>query len=195
MAYYHWDALFQLCQTCQKCGLADSRRHVVFGAGVPTAEVLLVGEGPGAQEDASGQPFVGQSGKLLDEMLSLVDLSRESNIYIANMVKCRPPQNRDPLLTEQEACLPYLRNQFLLLKPKIVVCLGRVAAQKLIHPDFKISTQHGQFVEKKGCLFTGHYHPAALLRNPSLRPLAYEDWKGVQQQIRTLCTHTYPEQL
>ncbi len=191
MAYYNWTALEQTCLTCQKCPLADSRTQVVFGAGNPQAEVLLVGEGPGGQEDATGLPFVGRSGQLLDEMLSLIDLHRDKNIYITNIVKCRPPQNRDPLNTEQEACLPYLRNQFLLIRPKIVVCLGRVAAQQLISPDYKISTQHGQFVEKKGTLFTAIYHPSALLRNPARRPESYEDLKKLQQKIREICETTY----
>ncbi len=191
MAYYNWAGLEQSCLSCQKCALADGRNHVVLGMGNPQAEILFVGEAPGGQEDATGLPFVGRSGQLLDEMLSLIDLHRDKNIYITNIVKCRPPQNRDPLNTEQEACLPHLRNQFLLIRPKIVVCLGRIAAQQLISSDFKISTQHGEFVEKKGTLFTAIYHPSALLHEPSRRPIVYEDLKKLQQKIQEICQKTY----
>lgn len=120
-----WEALRTECLACQRCALADTRTNVVFGEGVEDAEVMCIGEGPGEQEDLSGRPFVGRGGKLLDDMLEIIDLSREKNIYIANMVKCRPPQNRDPLNIEQEACAQWLESQIRLIRPKIIICLGR----------------------------------------------------------------------
>ncbi len=149
-----------------------------------------MGEGPGEQEDLSGEPFVGRAGRLLDDMLSLIDLDR-GKIYIANMVKCRPPQNRDPLNIEQEACIGYLRNQVALLRPKIIVCLGRISAMKLIREDFKITKEHGQWTEKAGVQMMALYHPAALLRDPNRRPETFLDLKNLQAKIREICDHTY----
>ena len=126
-----WEELERTCLSCQKCALADDRHHVVFGVGARDAEVMCIGEGPGENEDLQGEPFVGRGGKLLDEMLELIDLDRAKNVYIANIVKCRPPQNRDPLNTEQDACIGYLRAQVTLIRPKIIVCLGRIAACRL----------------------------------------------------------------
>lgn len=191
MAMLNWDTLREQCMGCQKCALAETRHHVVFGMGRPDAEVMFIGEGPGENEDLTGEPFVGRGGKLLDDMLEIIDLSRERNIYITNMVKCRPPQNRDPLNTEQDACIGYLRNQVALLRPKIIICLGRIAAMKLIKEDFKITREHGQWVEKAGVHMTAMYHPAALLRNPGWRPAAFEDLKSLQAKIREICTRTY----
>ena len=133
---------------------------------------------------------MGRAGKLLDDMLEIIDLDR-SKIYITNMVKCRPPQNRDPLNVEQEACIGYLRNQVAIIRPKIIVCLGRIAAMKLIKEDFKITKEHGQWVEKAGVQMTAMYHPAALLRNPGWRPAAFEDLKSLQAKIKEICTRTY----
>ena len=161
-----WDTLKAECLACRRCELCTDRTHVVFGQGVQTAEVLFVGEGPGQSEDEQGLPFVGRSGQLLDRYLFAIDLDRSRNCYIANIVKCRPPQNRDPLPAESEACMPWLREQFRLLRPKIVVCLGRIAAQRMIRPDFSVTKEHGQFIEKGGILFMGTFHPAALLRQP-----------------------------
>lgn len=172
------------------------RKNVVFGVGNPAAEVLFVGEGPGANEDEQGEPFVGRAGQLLDKMLAAVGLSRQHNIYIANMVKCRPPQNRDPLPEEQDACLHWLKAQTALLRPKILVCLGRVAACRLIAPDFKVTRQHGEFFEKKGMLLMGTLHPAALLRTPSQKPDAFEDFLKLREKIGEVCERTelvYPE--
>ena len=185
-----WEALQAECMACRKCALAETRNHVVFGSGNPGAEVMFIGEGPGEQEDLKGEPFVGRAGKLLDDMLEIIDLDR-SKIYITNMVKCRPPQNRDPLNVEQEACIGYLRNQVAIIRPKIIVCLGRIAAMKLIKEDFKITREHGQWVEKAGVQMTAMYHPAALLRNPSWRPAAFEDLKSLQAKIKEICTRTY----
>ena len=186
----NWEGLQAECMACRKCALAETRHNVVFGAGNPNAEVMFIGEGPGEQEDLKGEPFVGRGGKLLDDMLEIIDLDR-SKIYITNMVKCRPPQNRDPLNVEQEACIGYLRNQVAIIRPKIIVCLGRIAAMKLIKEDFKITKEHGQWVEKAGVHMTAMYHPAALLRNPGWRPAAFEDLKSLQAKIREICTRTY----
>ncbi len=185
-----WDALYAECMSCQKCGLAETRHNVVFGEGPRNAEVMFIGEGPGEQEDLTGRPFVGRAGKFLDDMLAMIDLSREK-VFIGNMVKCRPPQNRDPLNVEQEACIGYLRNQVALLQPKIIVCLGRISAIKLIREDFKITREHGHWVEKAGVQMTAIYHPSALLRDPRKRPETFEDLKELQAKIQELCTHTY----
>ncbi|MBP1737473.1 MAG: uracil-DNA glycosylase [Oscillospiraceae bacterium] len=186
-----WDALEAECRECRKCALCETRTNVVFGDGNRNAEVLLIGEGPGENEDLQGKPFVGRAGKLLDDMLSLIDLNR-ANVYIANMVKCRPPQNRDPLNVEQEACIGYLRNQTALMKPKIIVCLGRISAMKIIKPDFKITQEHGMWFEKNGVQMMALYHPAALLRDPRRRPETFGDLKTLQTMIRNICRHTYP---
>ena len=186
----NWEGLRAECMACRKCALAETRHNVVFGSGNPNAEVMFIGEGPGEQEDLKGEAFVGRAGKLLDDMLEIIDLDR-SKIYITNMVKCRPPQNRDPLNVEQEACIGYLRNQVAIIRPKIIVCLGRIAAMKLIKEDFKITREHGQWVEKAGVQMTAMYHPAALLRNPSWRPAAFEDLKSLQAKIKEICTRTY----
>ena len=174
--------LQQTCLDCRRCGLAETRNHVVFGVGSTDAQVLFVGEGPGQQEDLKGEPFVGPAGQLLDDMLSIIGLGRH-NCYITNIVKCRPPQNRDPLPTEQEACMPFLRWQTRLLRPKIIVCLGRIAAMRLIKEDFKISREHGQWVEKGGMLFTALYHPSALLRDVTKRPDTFRDLKKLQAKV------------
>lgn len=179
------------CLQCRRCPLCAERRHVVFGQGVPNAEVLFIGEGPGAQEDEQGLPFVGRSGQLLDHYLEAIDLSRETNVYIANIVKCRPPQNRDPLPEESQACMPWLRQQFQCIRPKIVVCLGRVAAQQMMDPGFSISRDHGKFFEKQGTLFMATYHPAALLRYPVNKPAVFGDFVNLREKITQTCEHTY----
>ena len=186
-----WNALEQTCMGCQRCALADGRHNVVFGVGSRDAEVLFVGEGPGENEDLQGEPFVGRAGKLLDDMLELIDLDRKKNVYIANIVKCRPPHNRDPLNTEQDACIGYLRNQVALLKPTIIVCLGRIAAMRLIREDYRITREHGQWVEKAGVAMTALYHPAAILRDPGKRPETFDDLKNLQAKIRQVCSRTY----
>ena len=184
-----WEALEQECKNCRECSLSKTRKNVVFGVGSRDAEVLFIGEGPGANEDEQGEPFVGRAGKLLDDMLAIIGLKR-SDVYIANIVKCRPPENRDPLGVEQDACIGYLRRQTALLRPKIIVCLGRIAAMKLIREDFKISREHGQWFEKSGVQMMAVYHPAALLRDPRRRPEAFDDFKALQAKIREVCEHT-----
>lgn len=186
-----WNELKNECLNCRKCALCETRTNVVFGVGKEDAEVLFVGEGPGENEDLQGEPFVGRAGKLLDDMLGLVDLDRKKNIYIANIVKCRPPKNRDPLAEEQDACIKWLFQQISLIKPKIVVCLGRIAAKVLIDENFKISQEHGKWFDKNGVQFMALYHPAALLRDPRRRPETFEDLKELQSKIREICDHTY----
>jgi DNA polymerase len=179
----NWQQLEESCLNCQKCELSKTRSKVVVGVGVKDARVMFVGEGPGEQEDLRGEPFVGKGGMLLDKLLAAVDLDRHKNIYIANMVKCRPPANRDPLPGEQEACIDYLRAQVRLIKPKVIVCLGRIAAQRLISPDFKVTKQHGHFFIKNGVIMMGTFHPAALLRNPHQKPEAFADFLALQELL------------
>ena len=142
-----WEELEKAASACQRCALGETRTNLVFGVGVRDADVMFIGEGPGENEDLQGEPFVGRGGQLLDSMLKIIDLDRHKNIYIANIVKCRPPRNRDPLGVEQEACIGWLRAQIELVKPKIIVCLGRIADTVLIKPDFKITREHGQFFD------------------------------------------------
>ena len=184
-----WERLKQECGVCRGCALADTRTHVVFGDGCETAEIMLIGEGPGQHEDEQGIPFVGRAGQLLDDMLEIIHLDR-TKVYIANVVKCRPPQNRDPLNVEQDACIGYLRRQAALMKPKIIVCLGRISAMELIKPDFKISQEHGQFFDRNGTLMMALFHPAALLRDPRKKPETFEDLKALQAKIQEICDHT-----
>lgn len=185
-----WEALEHDCKNCRECSLWETRTNVVFGVGNQNAEVLFIGEGPGANEDAQGVPFVGRAGHLLDDMLEIIGLKRD-DVYIANIVKCRPPQNRDPLPAESEACMPWLREQFRLLRPKIVVCLGRIAAQRMIRADFSVTKEHGTFIEKNGILFMGTFHPAALLRQPQNKPEAFGDFVALRDKIHEVCEHTY----
>ena len=186
-----WEALEAQCRVCRACPLCEGRTNVVFGVGSPAAEVLFIGEGPGENEDLQGEPFVGRAGKLLDDMLEIIDLSRKSNIYIANMVKCRPPHNRDPLNTEQDACMGYLEAQIKLIAPKIIVCLGRISAMRIIKEDFKITQEHGKWFEKNGVWNMAMFHPAALLRDPRRKPEAFADLKTLQAKIREVCQRTY----
>lgn len=186
----NWETLKNECLNCRRCGLCETRHHVVFGVGPQDAEVLFIGEGPGEQEDLKGEPFVGRGGKLLDDMLELIDLDR-TKIYIGNMVKCRPPKNRDPLETEQMACAEWLQRQIALLQPKIIVCLGRISAMKFIKPDFRITKEHGQWFDIDGRRVMALYHPAALLRDPNRRPETFDDLKRLQAEIRSICEHTY----
>lgn len=180
-----WAALEQMCLQCTKCGLCDTRHNVVFGVGPRDADVMLIGEGPGEQEDLQGESFVGAAGKLLDDMLSIIDLSRK-NCYIANIVKCRPPRNRDPLETEQDACIDYLRNQVALIQPRIIVCLGRISAMRIIRTDYRITREHGTWVEKNGIWMTAIYHPSALLRDLTKRPETFDDLLSLREKIREI---------
>ena len=181
---YDWEGLKQTCFQCTRCGLCETRNNVVFGIGREDADIMFVGEGPGEQEDLKGEPFVGPAGKLLDDMLSIIDLDRNTNCYIANIVKCRPPRNRDPLETEQDACIGYLRNQVALVRPKIIVCLGRIAAKRLIDQDYRITRQHGQWVQRGDIWMTAIYHPSALLRDVSKRPETFDDLISIREKLK-----------
>ena len=184
--YDNFEELKENCLNCRKCGLCETRTNVVVGVGNPRSGILFIGEGPGENEDLQGEPFVGRGGQLLDKMLAAVDLDRKKNIYIANIVKCRPPKNRDPLPEEQEACIEWLRNQVALIRPKIIVCLGRISAMRIIKPDIKITKEHGQFFEKNGVLMMATLPPAALLRNPNQKPAAFEDFLKLREKIDEL---------
>ena len=178
-----WDELEQQCLRCNRCELCRTRNNVVFGVGKRTADVLFVGEGPGEQEDLKGEPFVGAAGQLLDDMMRIIDLDR-TNTYIANIVKCRPPHNRDPQKTEQDACIDFLRNQVALIKPKIIVCLGRIAAKRLIDPDYRITREHGSWICRNGIWMTAIYHPSALLRDLNKRPETFADLLSIRDKIK-----------
>lgn len=184
------ETLRQTCQTCQACALGATRTNLVFGDGNPHAKIMFIGEGPGQQEDLTGIPFVGRAGQLLSQILEIIDLDR-TRYYIANIVKCRPPQNRDPLSEEQDACIPYLEEQIQLIDPKIIVCLGRIAACRLIRSDFRITREHGQWVHKQGRWMTALYHPSALLRDLSKRPDTFDDLKSIQAKILEVCPEVY----
>ena len=178
-----WDELEKICLNCQKCGLCKTRNRVVFGAGSHDADIMLIGEGPGEQEDLQGIPFVGAAGKLLDDMMRIIDLNR-NNTYIANIIKCRPPRNRDPEEGEQDACIGYLRNQVALVNPKIIVCLGRIAAKRIIDSNYRITREHGMWVQKNGVWMTSIYHPSALLRDVSKRPETFDDLLSIRTKIQ-----------
>lgn len=178
------------CMNCRACALCDTRQNVVFGTGRHNAEVMFIGEAPGEQEDRQGLPFVGRAGQLLDDMLEMIDLDRE-HVYIANIVKCRPPKNRDPLNIEQEACAHWLKMQIRLVNPRIIVCLGRIAAMNFIREDFKITREHGKWFIKDGVMVMAMFHPSALLRDTQKRPAAFEDLLKLRQAINDYCTDTY----
>ena len=178
-----WEKLFEEASNCTACDLCKTRTNCVFGVGNRNADVLFVGEAPGEQEDKTGTPFVGRAGQLLDKYLYAVDIPRE-NVYIANILKCRPPKNRDPLPEEQDACIDYLRCQVALIQPKIIICLGRVAAKRLIDPDFRITREHGTWYCKNGIWMSALYHPSALLRDLSKRPDTFDDLLEIRKKIR-----------
>ncbi|MBQ7857908.1 MAG: uracil-DNA glycosylase [Oscillospiraceae bacterium] len=178
-----WDALEAKCRDCQACPLSQRRTNMVFGVGRKDADIMLIGEGPGMQEDLQGEPFVGPAGKLLDDMLSIIDLNR-SNVYIANIVKCRPPNNRDPMEEEQDACIGYLKEQIQLVQPKIIVALGRIAGARIQHPGIRITREHGMWACRNGIWHTTIYHPSALLRKPELRPETFDDLLSIREKIR-----------
>ena len=180
-----WDELEAKCKACQRCELSQTRTNVVFGSGSREARLMFIGEAPGEKEDLSGVPFVGAAGKLLDKYLYAVGIERE-DVFIANMLKCRPPKNRDPLPAEEDACIDYLREQVKLIQPKVIVCLGRISAMRLIKPDFKISVEHGTWFEKGDYLMTAVYHPAALLRDPRRREDMLRDMQAIKAKLDEL---------
>ena len=180
-----WEELYDECASCEKCELYKTRTNCVFGVGNREADILFVGEAPGEREDLSGTPFVGRAGQLLDKYLYAVDIPRES-VYIANILKCRPPKNRDPLPAEEDACIDFLRRQVKLIRPKMIVCLGRISAMRLIRPDFKITREHGEWFERGGVLITAVYHPALLLRDPRKKEDMLTDMKKIKEKLDEL---------
>ena len=185
MSQDRWNELQTACLNCHKCQIGMTRTNLVFGTGNRRADLMFVGEAPGQAEDEQGIPFVGAAGKLLDRYLYAVDIPRES-VYIANILKCRPPHNRDPLPEEEDACIGYLREQVKLVQPKIIVCLGRISAMRLIKPDFRITREHGQFIRKGSILMTAVYHPAALLRDASKKEDMLLDMERIKEQLTLL---------
>ncbi|MBQ3927155.1 MAG: uracil-DNA glycosylase [Clostridia bacterium] len=177
-----FEELKKTCLSCTACPLSQTRTNVVFGEGNPDADLMFVGEAPGEQEDLSGKPFVGRSGQLLDRYLEYVGIRRE-DVFIANIIKCRPPANRDPKPSEEELCMPYLREQVRLIRPKIIVCLGRIAAMKLIREDYRITEEHGQWVRKGNFLMTAVFHPAAILRDPRKKELMLDDMISISKKL------------
>ena len=178
------DQFFDRINQCQKCQLGQTRTNFVFGVGDPNADLVLVGEAPGEQEDLQGEPFVGRAGKLLDKILSAIELSRNQGVYICNVLKCRPPNNRDPLPSEVEQCEPYLIHQINLIKPRLIVALGRVAAKTLLKKDLPLKDMRLIKHDYHGTPLVVTYHPAALLRNQNLKPAAWEDFKWIRRLIR-----------
>ncbi len=185
-----WETLRDECGRCHGCSLCETRQNLVFGVGNEHSEVMLIGEGPGEQEDKTGIPFVGPAGKLLDNMLEMIDLNREK-VYIANIVKCRPPRNRDPMNIEQDACIGWLERQIALVDPRIIVCLGRISAMRLIDPGFRITRDHGRWYDRDGRRVMAIYHPSALLRDVDKRPETFMDLRELRKEIRRICVDTY----
>ena len=177
-----WNELYEQCRICDKCPLGKTKTNTVFGCGNQNARLMFVGEAPGEQEDKQGIPFVGAAGKLLDKYLDAVEILRDE-VYIANILKCRPPHNRDPLPEEGDACIGFLREQVKLIRPEIIVCLGRISAMRLIKPDFKITREHGVIVKKGAFAMTAVYHPAVLLRDPSKKEDMYRDMKKIKAYL------------
>lgn len=172
--------------TCSRCNLCKTRTHVVPGEGCPTAKLMCIGEGPGYYEDQMGRPFVGASGQLLDKILAASGFSRQTNTFIANIVKCRPPQNRDPFPEEREVCLPFLLKQIEVINPPIIVLLGATALKGLIDPNARITELRGRWLEWNGHLVMPTFHPSALLRNPELKRPVWEDFKHVIDKYREI---------
>ena len=185
-----WASLEARCSACHSCPLGNTRTHLVFGTGSRTADLMFVGEAPGEQEDLQGIPFVGAAGRLLDKYLYAVGIPRES-VYIANVLKCRPPRNRDPAPDEQDACIGYLREQVRLIEPKIIVCLGRISAMRLIKPDYRITREHGTLLRKGDYLMTAVYHPAALLRDAAKKEDMLRDMERIKVELDRLKEDTH----
>lgn len=179
------DEIRKECEGCRKCSLAETRTNVVFGVGNPHADIMFVGEAPGEKEDLSGIPFVGAAGKLFDKYLVAVGIPREE-VYIANMLKCRPPKNRDPKPEEQDLCIEYLREQVRAVSPKLIVCLGRISAMRLIKPDFRITAEHGTWFERGAFSICAVYHPSALLRDPRKKDDMLADMMDIKRRLDAL---------
>ena len=190
MAEISWELLESQVEACRMCGLCEHIHHKVPGQGDHHSPLMFIGEGPGEQEDLQGEPFVGPAGKLLDDMLEMIDLDR-SRVYIANIVKCRPPHNRDPLNEEQAACRHWLDAQRDLIRPKLIVCLGRIAAMAVIKPDFRITREHGQWFDIESARAMAIYHPSALLRDITKRPETFADLRSLRSEAKRVCERLY----
>ena len=183
--YETWEELEKEIKDCNKCKLCTGRKNIVFGIGNKDADIVLIGEGPGADEDVQGEPFVGKAGQLMNKAFEALEIERES-IYIANIVKCRPPQNRNPEIDEVKACMDYLRNQVILVKPKIIVLLGSVALKNILGEEYGITNSRGKWIEKKGIWYMPTFHPAALLRDESKKIDFWRDLKLVKEKVKEL---------
>ena len=179
--YNNWEELEEVVKQCRKCRLCETRKNVVFGVGNREADIMFIGEGPGADEDAQGEPFVGKAGKLMNMAFDMLGVKRKE-VYIANIVKCRPPNNRNPQDDEAENCLDYLRNQVILVKPKIIVLLGSVALKNVLGKEYGITASRGKWLERKGILYMPTWHPAALLRDENIK-----DLKQVIKRYNEIC--------
>jgi len=182
---YTYDELKKFVDHCPRCPLSGTRQNPVMGKGSLSSPILFIAEAPGTSEDRDGIPFTGPSGKVLDELLKVLGKDRQE-IYLTNIVKCHPPGNRDPFPQEQEACIPYLKYETLLIKPKIIVCLGRIAAQRIIRPDYRITREHGTFLYRKNTWLTAVYHPSAILRDPAKMAETEEDFRKIGEKLREL---------
>ncbi len=178
--YDNLEELKKATMNCKKCKLCTTRQNVVFGTGNENADIMFIGEGPGGDEDKQGEPFVGKAGQLMNKAFDVVGIKREE-VYIANIVKCRPPNNRDPEQEEVIECLDYLRNQVMIVKPKIIVLLGRIALQNILGPEYKITANRGKWIEKKGIMYMPTWHPAALLRDETKKIDFINDLKLVSE--------------
>ena len=179
--YDNWEQLEEETKQCKKCRLCQNRNNVVFGTGNKQADLMFIGEGPGADEDAQGIPFVGKAGQLMNKAFDIVGIERE-RVYIANIVKCRPPNNRDPEEDEILGCINYLRNQVIIVKPKIIVLLGRISLQSILGKEYKITATRGKWIEKKGIHYMSTWHPAALLRDETKKIDFINDLKQVVEK-------------
>ncbi len=184
--YNNWEELEEVVKQCRKCRLCETRKNVVFGVGNREADIMFIGEGPGADEDAQGEPFVGKAGKLMNMAFDMLGVKRKE-VYIANIVKCRPPNNRNPQDDEAENCLDYLRNQVILVKPKIIVLLGSVALKNVLGKEYGITASRGKWIEKKGILYMPTWHPAALLRDENKKIDFIKDLKQVIKRYNEIC--------
>lgn len=184
--YNNWEELEEVVKQCRKCRLCETRKNVVFGVGNREADIMFIGEGPGADEDAQGEPFVGKAGKLMNMAFDMLGIKREE-VYIANIVKCRPPNNRNPQDDEAENCLDYLRNQVILVKPKIIVLLGSVALKNVLGKEYGIAASRGKWLERKGILYMPTWHPAALLRDENKKIDFIKDLKQVIKRYNEIC--------
>ena len=184
--YNNWEELEEVVKQCRKCRLCETRKNVVFGVGNREADIMFIGEGPGADEDAQGEPFVGKAGKLMNMAFDMLGVKREE-VYIANIVKCRPPNNRNPQDDEAENCLDYLRNQVILVKPKIIVLLGSTALKNILGKEYGITASRGKWLERKGILYMPTWHPAALLRDENKKIDFIKDLKQVIKRYNEIC--------